>query len=187
MQEVDSSLAAAPLDVAALSIHLDFVFLGRSMRHAFEAPAFIRLVRRGSARWRGVGAREYCEVDGRVLDINNRVLHEDHKGLSNWVEKQNRNATREARVLFDRLTQESQDEYTRKTSERRWRAWIRERIWNKMPLFIRPLFYFGYRYILRGGFLDGYAGLAYTFLQGFWLTFLIDAKYYEFLQQSEQK
>jgi glycosyltransferase involved in cell wall biosynthesis len=186
-QEVDSSLAAAPLDVAAFSIHLDTIFLGRSLRHAFESPAYIRLVRRGKARWHGVGAREYCEADGHVLDISHRVWHEDHKGLSIWIEKQNRNATREACVLVDHSTQENQDQYTRKTSERKWRAWIRERIWNKMPLFIRPLFYFVYRYILRGGFLDGYAGLAYTFLQGFWLTFLIDAKYYEIIQQSKRK
>ena len=34
--------------------------------------------------------------------------------------------------------------------------------------------------------LVGPAGLAYTFLQGFWFNFLVDAKYYELKQQAKQ-
>lgn len=184
-QEADAALVAAPADVGAFSVHFDFVFLGRCLRHGFESPPCIRLIRRGRARWRGIGAREYCEVDGRVFDIRSRIWHEDRKGLSAWVEKQNRNATREAHVLMERETRVHHEQYLEKVSERKWRGMLRERVWTRMPLFIRPFFYFLYRYIMRGGFLDGSAGLAYTFLQGFWLTFLIDAKYYEL--QLEQK
>ena len=66
-----------------------------------------------------------------------------------------------------------------RTSERWLRVWVRERVWQHLPLFVRPVTYFLYRYLLRGGLLDGKAGLVYTFLQGFWLNFLIDTKYYE--------
>ena len=185
-EQVDSALAAVASDVSAFYVYFDFVFLGRCLRHGYESPPVIRLIRRGKARWSGVGAREYCEVDGRVLDIRSHIWHEDHKGLTAWIEKQNRNATREARVLFERKTQARQHESVAKTSERKWRVWLRSSLYDRLPLFVRPLLYFSYRYILRGGFLDGYAGLAYTFLQGFWLTFLIDAKYYELKLTAKQ-
>ena len=44
----------------------------------------------------------------------------------------------------------------------------------------RGLFlYFGYRYFLRLGFLDGRAGLVFHFLQGCWYRFQVDALLYE--------
>jgi glycosyltransferase involved in cell wall biosynthesis len=54
-------------------------------------------------------------------------------------------------------------------------AWLRDR-WLGLPLFIRPVIYFLYRYILAGGFLDGRAGFLYHVLQGFWLRLLVDWK-----------
>ena len=38
---------------------------------------------------------------------------------------------------------------------------------------------FGYRYVVRLGFLDGRAGLIFFVLQTFWFRFLVDAKLYE--------
>jgi hypothetical protein len=52
-------------------------------------------------------------------------------------------------------------------------------VFQKSPLLLRPFAYFLYRYILRLGFLDGYEGLVFHVLQGFWFRFLIDAKLYE--------
>jgi hypothetical protein len=59
------------------------------------------------------------------------------------------------------------------------KRWLRERVWNRLPLLLRPMLYFFYRYFLRLGFLDGKAGLIYHFLQGLWFPFLIDVKYLE--------
>jgi glycosyltransferase involved in cell wall biosynthesis len=175
-QEVDEALARVESDVSAFYVYFDFVFLGRRLRHGYESPPVIRLIRRGKARWRGAGAREYCQVDGRIGSIKSRIWHEDHKGLSAWIEKQNRNATREAALLWQ---DDQAGEAAAQASERQLRVWIRNRLWNQLPLFFRPLIYFFYRYTLRGGFLDGKAGLVYTFLQGFWLNFVVDAKLYE--------
>jgi len=183
-REVSAALETVPPDVAAFYVYFDFVFLGRCLRHAYESPPVIRLIRKDRARWRGAGAREYCEVSGKLSDIKGRIWHEDHKGLSAWIEKQNRNATREAQLLWQRAYDTAAKAEEAKTSERHLRVWVRGRIWQKLPLFFRPLLYFLYRYVVRGGFLEGKAGLAYTFLQGLWFYFLIDAKYYELLQQN---
>ncbi|MCQ8119760.1 glycosyltransferase family 2 protein, partial [Methylomonas sp. WSC-7] len=56
---------------------------------------------------------------------------------------------------------------------------IKERFYNRLPLFIRPLYYFFYRYFLRLGFLDGVEGFAYHFMQGLWYRCLVDLKYLE--------
>jgi hypothetical protein len=59
------------------------------------------------------------------------------------------------------------------------KRWIKEKVYSKIPLFVRPFIYFLYRYFIRLGFLDGGAGLVWHFLQGFWYRFLVDAKMYE--------
>ena len=59
------------------------------------------------------------------------------------------------------------------------KKWIRENVWNHLPLLLKPFVYFMYRYFLRLGFLDGREGLVFHFLQGCWFQFLIDVKYLE--------
>jgi len=51
--------------------------------------------------------------------------------------------------------------------------------YNNLPLFLRPLILFIYRYIFRLGFLDGKPGLIFFVLQTFWFRFLVDAKLFE--------
>jgi glycosyltransferase involved in cell wall biosynthesis len=179
-REIEQALATVRSDVSAFAIQQAFVFLGRHLKHAYDGPPLVRLVRRHQVSWFCQGAREYCQVQGSVGQIRSRIWHEDHKGLSVWIEKQNRNATREARLMWQHMTASDSVQ----TSERRLRAWVRDRVWIRLPLFFRPLLYFFYRYLLRGGFLDGQAGLIYSFLHGLWFNFLIDAKYRELVLQS---
>lgn len=58
--------------------------------------------------------------------------------------------------------------------------WVRYKIYYRMPLFIRPILYFLYRYFLRLGFLDGEEGLAFHFYQGFLFRFLIDMEIFKY-------
>jgi hypothetical protein len=52
-------------------------------------------------------------------------------------------------------------------------------LYERMPLFVRPMLYFLVRYFLRLGFLDGRRGLIFHFPPGFWFRFLVDAKVFE--------
>lgn len=54
-------------------------------------------------------------------------------------------------------------------------AWLKDR-WYLCPLYVRPFLYFGYRYFWRMGFLDGWNGLLFHFLQAFWFRLLVDIK-----------
>ena len=157
-------------DLAGIYVRFDLYFLGCCLKRAYESPPVLRIIRRGRARWVGVGAREYCVLDGKSVKIEERLIHQDLKGLSGWIDKQNRNATREALWVFQRLGNPVQ------ASEHTLRVWLRHNLYYRLPPLIRPFLYFLYRYILRLGFLDGVAGFAYTFLHAWWLKTLIDLK-----------
>ena len=102
--------------------------------------------------------------------------------LTWWTEKHNGYASRE---MLDMLMTEYalQDEAQNikpkffGTEEQRKR-WLKIK-YSKMPLFIRPFLNFIYRYILKGGFLDGKEGFIWHILQGFWYRMLVDAKIFE--------
>jgi glycosyltransferase involved in cell wall biosynthesis len=65
------------------------------------------------------------------------------------------------------------------------KAWLKY-IWARLPRYVRPFLYFGYRFILRLGFLDGRTGILFHFLQGFWFRLIVDIKIEEKLQQTRQ-
>ena len=61
----------------------------------------------------------------------------------------------------------------------RERARFLKGIYYRSPLLWRAALHFFYRYVLRGGFLDGTTGFIYNFLQAFWFRILVDAKVIE--------
>src|SRR5205823_4339275 len=46
----------------------------------------------------------------------------------------------------------------------KYRQWLRRELWPRMPM--RPVWRFGYMYLVRGGFLDGRAGWHLAWLMG---------------------
>ncbi len=56
------------------------------------------------------------------------------------------------------------------------KRWLKEVVYARLPGGFRAFAYFFYRYVLRLGFLDGRAGTAFHFLQGYWYRYLVDAK-----------
>ena len=59
------------------------------------------------------------------------------------------------------------------------KRWLKEVVYARLPSGFRAFAYFFYRYVIRLGFLDGRAGTAFHFLQGFWYRYLVDAKVVE--------
>ncbi len=182
-KEIESGISFVSHNISAFSVRQAFVFLGRYLKHGHDAPPLVRLVRKGRAVWFCEGAREYCQVEGSIKQLKNCLWHEDHKGISDWIEKQNKNATRETKVLLESNGRIGVNKGQRKNIERPFRAWLRTRIYLRLPGWFRPFFLFVYRYFLRGGFLDGYPGFVFCFLHAFWFPFVINAKVYEAKQK----
>ena len=112
-------------------------------------------------------------------------IDENLNDLTWWTGKHNSYASREMVDLLDMtygiFTENTVVPKFFGTGEQRKR-WLKLRYLN-LPLFLRPLIYFFYRYIILRGFLDGKSGFVWHVLQGFWYRFLVDAKIYELRQR----
>src|SRR5207244_7548449 len=115
---------------------------------------------------------------GPVARLESDLVHEDHRGIRHWIDKHNGYAAAEARELLRRDETRQLEGRLGGTQAERVR-WLRTRVWNRLPPLVRPVFYFAYRYVLRGGFLDGPTAFVYHVLQSFWYPLLIDAMYLE--------
>jgi glycosyltransferase involved in cell wall biosynthesis len=162
--ELQSVTQSAPIEVAAYKVRRrDFLF-GRWLQHAQMSPWYVRLVRRGRAHyWREVN--EVLQVDGEVRSLAHPLDHFPFsKGLDHWRAKHDRYSSLEAKWTAE---QSGQQHYSlrkalfdRDFHERRLHQ---KGIFYRMPG--RPWIKFAYLYLLRGGFLDGYAGYTYARLQ----------------------
>lgn len=163
--------------LAGFYIKRRLLFMGRWMRHGGYYPVWLlRLHRRAAGRWDGRSVNEHAIVDGPTAKLRHDLFHEDRRDLSHWIVKHDRYAALEAAELLRRRGGAEDAWGSPVGSQAARKRWLRRVFWDRLPLLLRPLAYFLYRYVLLLGFLDGRAGLVYHFLQGFWYPFLIDAK-----------
>ncbi|PZX45749.1 glycosyltransferase involved in cell wall biosynthesis [Roseinatronobacter thiooxidans] len=178
--EIVARLYDLPNDVAGLTVPRRIAFLGRPIRYGGVFPVHIvRLMRHGRGRSEERWMDEHIRVDGSVEALAGELLDNNLNPLGCWIDKHNRYASREAleMLLAERRGQDgSAAEMGRQAATKRW---IKSNLYGRLPIGLRALTYFLYRYLLRGGFRDGYPGLAFHVLQGFWYRFLVDAKLYE--------
>ena len=167
-----------------------FYFMGKWIKYGGYYPTYIlRLFKKQHAECERE-INEHIKVEGEIQTLKGDFVDENLKGISAWTDKHNKYATFEAQDLY-RREQEGVDEGEAaklfgKQNERK--RWIVKHIWNPlMPKLIRPFIYFFYRYFFRLGFLDGRRGFIYHFLQGLWLWFLIDVKYFEMKRRKKSE
>lgn len=155
-------------------------FLGKKIKFGGSFPVpILRL-------WRnGFGACEQRLMDEHIVLDNGSVTEvldgyfwdANLKGLSDWIIKHDQYASKECVEQLIRKHKKLFIEGRRNKDKNKVKSG--KKIYEKLPTGIRSLSYFIYRYILRLGFLDGYKGFLWHFLQGFWYRTLVDAKVLE--------
>ena len=158
---------------------------GAWIRRGYYPTWILRLFRRQNGRCEERAVNEHIVVDGETGRLENDFMHEDHAGLARWVEKHNGYATREAEALLPNGDGGELNVSPWGTQAERKR-WVKLRVWNRLPPLVRPMLYFGYRYVLRGGVLDGRAGFTYHFMQALWFQTLIDMRYLEMIRTHDR-
>ena len=176
-------------DVSGFLMPRRIVFLGKHIRYGGVYPTYhCRLYRKGSGRCEEREYDQHFLVQGKTETIGGDLIEVTATSLFLWTARHNRWAQMEAR--YHTKGKEFQKNQIvnpglfRSPIERR--RWFKESLYEKSPLFIRSIFYFFQRYVLRGGFLDGTKGLIYHFLHGFWFRFYIDACIYEIRETRNQ-
>lgn len=178
--EILASLPVTPDEVDGYYVDRHLVFRGHPMRWGGCTRPQLKLFRTGKA-W--CDEREtpdiHFYVPGRVGHLR-APLYEDNRNeldLKFWVGKQRQYVP----VIAE--------------TERRWKrdptGWVlrphpwgtpdqrtlwEKHMWYHLPRYVRPVLYFLYRYVVLAGVLDGWAGLVYHGIQGFWLRWLVDVE-----------
>lgn len=176
-------LQSIPEGVSGVYVTHRYVFGGAEIRFGGAKKYWLRLIRHGSAKPDMGDLVDFrFVVDGATLvwreavrEFN--VLDED---ASFWLQKQDKFSVRLA--VEEELRRERVLGWDGRPSlmgnpDQRV-MWLRD-AWLRLPLFLRPFLYFVYRYLLRGGFLDGVGGFLYHFQQGWWLRTLVDWKIWQ--------
>lgn len=170
--------------VNAYYLNRRMYWMGRFLRHGRMYPHYIvRLFKKGRARYEE-RTEEHLIVDGQIGSLRNDFLEDNKKNtLDYFTEKHLATARGELKEVKD---QENGASAAAPTIEAKLfgakvhrSRWLKENVYSKTPLFVRPFVYFFYRYLICLGFLDGVPGLIWHILQGFWYRFYIDSKVYE--------
>lgn len=170
--ELRQAIADAPVSVAGFRLRRRDHFLGRWLKHAQTTPFYIRLVRRGRARYER-DVNEVLVLDGEVRDLAGAFDHYPFsKGLTHWIAKHNSYSSGEAKIVLEQSfvadaswkTALFAKDFNRKHS-------ARKALFYEMPG--RPLVRWAYLMFYRRGILDGRAGFVYSTLQAIYEYFIV--------------
>lgn len=174
--EVRSILAETDKD--AFFIKRRFYWKGKWIKRGYYPIWLLRLGRTGMITCddRPINEHLICK-SGDVGKLKEDFVDYNRKSISEWVVKHNDYSEREALQLL--MYEDDNKKYNLWSNQYERKRWIRVKVWNRLPPFLRPILYFCYRYFLKFGFLDGKEAFVYHFLHAFMYRVLIDVKYLE--------
>jgi hypothetical protein len=171
--EMAAAVGSADDDTVLFRMRRRDFFLGRWLRRSSGYPTwFGRLARIGRVRVERDVNEEYI-ADGKAVYLQAHLHHFPfNKGIAHWFEKHNRYSTMEAQAkIRTRETPISGKSFFSTDPIERRRA-LKHALY-RVPL--RPSIVFLYLYVVRMGFLDGRAGLAFSRMRASY-ELLIDLK-----------
>lgn len=156
-------------------------FLGKPIRFGHINPSWhLRLYRAGQGFCENRLYDQHFVVPGRTIRLDGLLLDLQITTLEKWTAAHNRWSTAEAlEVSRGQESKEGALPASLLGDPRMQKRWLKNNVWYRIPLLVRPFLFFFYSYFLRLGFLDGQAGLIYHVLQAFWFRYLVDAKLVE--------
>ena len=166
-------------------VKMKIFFMGRFIKYgAYYPNYFLRVYKRSKGSMEDRWMDEHIKVNGKTTLSNIDVIESNYdrqENISLWTSKHNSYSTREAvEFLIAKYKLHAMDTVAKpfgnKTERKRW---LKENIYFKIPLFIRPSLYFIYRYFFKLGFLDGKEGFIFHTLHAFWYRFLVDTKIFQ--------
>jgi glycosyltransferase involved in cell wall biosynthesis len=180
-QEISEVIQADDPAVKGAYVRRRQVFSGKWIRHGGYYPKYLlKLFRNGAARVDETDLVDHhFRVDGRVIKLKHDIIEDNRneRDITVWIDKHNRYAVLQAREeLGTRSRSHAETARGRALGSPDERVLWAKRLWSTLPLYLRPLAFFTYRYFFRLGFLDGKQGFIFHFLQAFWYRLLVDIK-----------
>lgn len=190
-KEITEKIPKVRENVDGVYVSRRIIFQSRLIKYGGLFPLkVIRLFRYGQGECENRWMDEHIKVKGMTIEFSGEIIDNNLNSLTWWTDKHNKYASREAVDLlnleFNFMNHDTVANLSDLTQPG-LKRWIKERIYARLPISIRSLLYFSYRYFFRFGFLDGRSGATFHFLQGFWYRFLVDAKISEVKRFSREK
>lgn len=180
IEEIKIRLADIDSEIDGVYCGRRMTFQGRLIRHGGVFPIrVLRLFRYGRGQCENRWMDEHIKVAGPTVDFSGELIDDNLNTLTWWTEKHNNYASREAVDLLNLeygFMPHDSVAQLRGGSQAGFKRWLKERVYARLPGGFRAFAYFFFRYVIRLGFLDGRAGTAFHFMQGFWYRYLVDAK-----------
>lgn len=156
--EIRAFVAAPPEDVLLVRFPLGRVWMGRRVRFGVGRIEIPRLLRFGRVRYAAGSLMDerFAVEGGRVIAFRHEFVDDNLNTFDWWRRKHLGYAEREARQAL--------------------KGGGRKAAYYRLPPYLRALAYWGYRYFLRLGFLDGRAGWSWNFWQGLWYRWTVDRR-----------
>lgn len=164
-------------------------FMGKQLRHGGMGNYYmLRIWRNGLASCEQRWMDEHMALESENIEkLDGVLVDENFNSIHWWINKHNNYAAREAvDILLPRISKAPLPEKALKLGHGNS---IRRRFktaYLRLPILIRSPAYFIYRYVFLLGFLDGYPGFCWCFLQGFWYRLLVDLKVSEITKELEK-
>ncbi len=180
--EIVARLPELPSDVTGVNLRRKTIFQGKFIRHGGRYPlTLLRIWRRGKAHVEDRWMDEHIYLtEGHAVTFAGGFADHNLHDLTFFTDKHNKYASREALDILNKRLHlfESPRPLTAESTARQAKVkrFLKESVYNRIPLEFSAFAYFFYRYVIRLGFLDGRQGLVYHVLQGFWYRFLAGAK-----------
>jgi len=156
-------------------------FLDREMKHGGIYPTYhCRLFRRTAGRCETRFYDQHFVCSGVAIRAPGAMIEDNGTDVVAWCRKHLTWAQLEARELGASATEVAAASAVRLHGRfagdaRERRRWLRERAYGRSPKVWRAWAYLVYRLIFRLGFLDGWRGVVYHSLHGFWFRLVVDS------------
>ncbi|WP_197488477.1 glycosyltransferase family 2 protein [Methylomonas koyamae] len=179
--EIKLKLPSVSDDIAGIYLKRKYYFLGRWIRYGDRYPlVLLRLWRKGKAHIENRWMDEHVVLDqGAALVFDGNFVDDNLNNIEWFIDKHNKYASREMIDILNhkyRFLERDERIEDSENDQAKLKRLVKEKVYNHLPIFFRPVLYFFYRYIIRLGFMDGKEGFAYHFMQGLWYRCLIDLK-----------
>ncbi|MDP7187813.1 MAG: glycosyltransferase family 2 protein [Candidatus Poseidoniia archaeon] len=186
IEEIICQLEDVSSDISGIYLRRKYFFLGQWIKRGAVYPLnLLRIWRAGEGRIESRWMDEHIVLSGagKTIFFDGHVVDDNLNNTRWYIDKHNKYADREmVDILSKKYSLFESDESIsedRSNFQARIKRFFKEGVYNKLPVFVRPVLYFFYRYFLRLGFLDGKKGFAFHFMQGLWYRMLVDLRVFE--------
>lgn len=165
-------------EITGIEFKRRHIFMGRWVKHGIYPVILLRMFRTGCGRYENRLMDEHIILShGKSVVLDNDFCDHSLINISDYCRKHIDYAQREAvEVLKEMYALSEPVNDNKRFGQQALEKRTIKNQYNRLPLFHRAFWYFLYRYLVKGGFLDGKEGFLFAYFQGWWYRTLVDAK-----------